>query len=72
MQSGVIIRHLVLPLATREAMAVIDWVAENTPNAYFSLMSQYVPCGKSAEFKELNRKITKREYEKVLDHLYTK
>ena len=72
MQSGVIIRHLVLPLATREAMAVIDWVAENTPDAYFSLMSQYLPCGRAAEFKELNRKITKREYEKVLDHLYTK
>ena len=72
MQSGVIVRHLVLPLATREAMAVIDWVSENTPDAYFSLMAQYVPYGKAHEFKELNRKITKREYEKVLEHLYTK
>lgn len=72
MQSGVIVRHLVLPFGTREAMAVIDWVSENTPDAYFSLMSQYLPCGKAHEFKELNRKITKREYEKVLEHLYTK
>ena len=72
MQSGVIVRHLVLPFGTREAMAVIDWVSENTPDAYFSLMSQYLPCGKADEFKELNRKITKREYEKVLEHLYTK
>lgn len=72
MQSGVIVRHLVLPLATREAIAVIDWFCENTPDAYLSLMSQYVPCGKAEEFKELNRKITKREYEKVLEHLYTK
>ncbi len=72
MQSGVIVRHLVLPLATREAMAVIDWFSENTPDAYLSLMSQYVPCGKAHEFKELNRKITKREYEKVLEYLYTK
>ena len=72
MKSGVIVRHLVLPLATREAMAVIDWVSENTPDAYFSLMAQYVPYGKAHEFKELNRKITRREYEKVLEHLYTK
>ena len=72
MQSGVIVRHLVLPFGTREAMAVIDWVSENTPYAYLSLMAQYLPCGKAHEFKELNRKITKREYEKVLEHLYTK
>ena len=30
-------------------------------------MSQYVPMHKSFEYKELNRRITKREYNKVLD-----
>ena len=35
---------------------------------FFSLMSQYVPMYRANEFPEINRKITKREYEKVLSH----
>lgn len=72
MQSGVIVRHLVLPLSTNEAIAVIDWFCENTPDAYLSIMAQYIPCGNAERYKEINRKITKREYEKVLNYLYTK
>ena len=30
-------------------------------------MNQYTPVRKFEKFKELNRKVTKREYEKVLD-----
>lgn len=72
MQKGLIVRHLLLPLATNEALMVIDWFVNNTPNAYFSLMSQYTPFGRSCEFKEINRKITKREYDKVCDYLLSK
>ena len=32
-------------------------------------MSQYVPFGKAGEYNEINRKITKREYEKVLNYI---
>ena len=56
MQSGLIIRHMILPLATSNAISVIDWVKENTPNAYFSLMSQYTPCFNAKNFKEINFK----------------
>lgn len=45
MKKGVIVRHLILPQSTKDAMAVFDWVRENTPNAYFSIMSQYLPFG---------------------------
>ncbi len=69
MQKGVIIRHLLLPQATKEAISVFDWVNENTPKAYFSIMSQYVPCGKAEEMPIINRKVTKREYEKVIDYI---
>ena len=72
MQKGLIIRHLVLPLATKEAIRVIDWVKDNTPDAYFSIMSQYTPMAKAKEYKEINRKITKREYEKVLSYVIEK
>ncbi|MBR2040077.1 MAG: radical SAM protein, partial [Clostridia bacterium] len=69
MQKGVIIRHLVLPQNTKTAIEVFDWVREKTPNAYFSLMSQYLPFGKALDHKVLGRKITRREYEKVVDYI---
>ena len=68
MLSGVIIRHLLLPLATRNAITVTDWVAAHARKAYFSLMSQYTPCGSSLP-KPLQRRVTRREYEKVTDHI---
>lgn len=72
MQKGLIIRHLCLPLATNEAIKVIDWACDNTKDAYLSIMSQYFPTGKANEYKEINRKITKREYEKVLSYVIEK
>lgn len=70
MQKGVIVRHLILPQGTREALLVFDWVRENVPNAYFSIMSQYTPYGNAKKHKIISRKITSREYDKVLTYIY--
>ena len=69
MQKGVIIRHLILPQGTNEAIAVFDWVKANAKGAFFSVMSQYVTYGKAIDMPIINRKITKREYEKVINHI---
>ena len=69
MQRGVIVRHLLLPLGTRDAINVFDWVRLNTPGAYFSIMSQYTPFGKIEHLPEINRKVTAREYNKVLSYI---
>ena len=69
LQKGVIVRHLVLPQNTKTAIEVFDWVRENTQGAYFSLMSQYLPFGDALNHKALGRKITRREYEKVVDYI---
>ncbi len=66
MQKGLIIRHLIMPQGTNEAISVIKWVQQNTPEAVLSLMSQYTPCGNLEKFPEINRKLTLREHEKVL------
>ena len=71
MQKGVIVRHLLLPQSTRDAISIFDWVKDNTPNAYFSIMSQYTPNDNLLEFSEINRKVTKREYQKVLDYIFS-
>ena len=34
---------------------------------YISIMNQYTPVFEQKEFKELNRRVTQREYEKVLN-----
>lgn len=66
MKKGMIIRHLVLPSNTNSTLEILDYLKENYENSYISLMSQYVPCGDLSEYSEINRKLTKREYEKVV------
>lgn len=62
---GVIVRHLVLPGNTANSIAVLERIKrELLPNTVLSLMSQYTPCRETG-FKELNRRVTRREYEKV-------
>lgn len=68
-QKGVLVRHLVLPNHTRNSIGVINILKENFDDITLSLMGQYIPHGKATEHPKLSRKITKREYEKVLNHL---
>lgn len=72
MQRGVVVRHLILPQSTNDAICIIDWLSQNTPNICLSIMSQYVPMYKANDFKEINRSVTKREYDKVLSAVYDK
>lgn len=70
MKSGMIIRHLILPQNTNSSIAVLDFIKSNFPNTFVSLVAQYTPCGDLSEFPEINRKITKREYEKVVNYAF--
>lgn len=71
-QKGVIIRHLVLPASLDNTRAVLDHIAENYPKTVrISLMSQYVPYVET-KFPDLNRKLTKREYERAVDYCISK
>ena len=67
-KSGVIVRHLILPLSANDSVEIIKWFSENkVNNPYFSLMSQYTPFGDIGKFPELKRKITKKEYQRALN-----
>ena len=65
---GTLVRHLVLPGHTRESIAVLDALAA-IPDIHVSLMSQYTPVAEVAGYPELSRRVTAREYEKVVSHL---
>ena len=67
-KSGVVVRHLVLPQNVNDSKKVLDWFSSIKDNAYINVMSQYTPFGKIEDFPELQRKITKREYDNVIDY----
>lgn len=70
MQSGVIVRHMIMPLCVEDSKSIVRWFADNKENgAYFSLMAQYTPYGNVKDYPELNRPITAREYERVYEEL---
>lgn len=72
LRSGTAVRHLILPGHTRNSIAVLDWLAANFPSGVpVSLMAQYMPCGRAADFPGMSRRVTRREYEKVQDHLFS-
>ena len=69
MKKGVIVRHLLMPQSTMDAIQIFDWVREYLPNSFFSIMSQYMPLFKATNMKIINRKITEREYNKVVSYI---
>ena len=71
MKRGVIIRHLVLPSHVKNSIGVLELIKEKwDTNVPVSLMAQYTPAGRAEEYPDINRRLTKREYSKVLDKLY--
>lgn len=71
LQSGVLIRHLILPGHISESMDVIDYVADTFPpgTVLFSLMSQYTPMPGLERFPELRRTVSAEENENLIHYL---
>ena len=69
LQSGMVVRHLVLPGAFRDSLRLLDWLAEEfDPEAIrLSIMSQYTPPADIA-IRELQRPVFTYEYRKVCEH----
>ncbi|NPV53010.1 MAG: radical SAM protein [Firmicutes bacterium] len=66
---GLIVRHLVLPGQVGDSRRVLDWIRANLPlEVYVSVMSQYTPMFRAKSHPELNRRLTREEYDDVLDH----
>ena len=71
-QKGVVIRHLILPGHVDNTKAVIDWVRDHFDDGQvlFSLMRQYVPCGRAGDYPEINRRLTDEEYDEAEQYLF--
>ena len=71
LERGVVIRHLLLPGRLAEAKRVMDWVGEAFPPGavLFSLMSQYLPWGRAADYPELNRRVRPSEARAAAEYM---
>ena len=67
LKRGLVVRHMVLPGAYRDSLAILDWLAAHFKKDSFllSLMCQYTPMYQSKTYPELGRRTTTFEYEKV-------
>ena len=64
-QKGIIIRHMILPNNLENSFLALEKIAAIDKNIHLSLMSQYAPLYRAAEFPELNRQITPEEFSAV-------
>jgi putative pyruvate formate lyase activating enzyme len=65
---GLLIRLLALPNDLSGVRNNLAWIAGNlSRSTWFSLMAQYAPSHRAAEFPEINRPIKDRQYRSLLD-----
>jgi putative pyruvate formate lyase activating enzyme len=60
-KKGLIIRHLILPQNLNNTLEVLNKIANIDKKIHLSLMSQYRPVFRSAEFFEINRPVASEE-----------
>ena len=64
-----IVRHLILPGMTYDSKNVIKYLYETfKDDIYISIMNQYTPINRIKEYDNLNRRVTKKEYDEVVDY----
>ena len=70
LMKGTVIRHMVLPSHRHDSIKLIEWIADNTSrdDVLVSIMNQFTPFDFiSEEFSELKRRVTKMEYNSVIN-----
>ena len=70
-QKGVMIRHLVLLNNIDNSKKILKWLKENMDEqVYIDVMAQYFPTYKAKEMEDLNRKLTKEEYQEIENYVF--
>ncbi len=70
-ESGLIIRHLILPGHVENSKQCLKFIAEEiSPSVHVSLMAQYYPTPVVANHPELGRCLDQEEYDEVLEEFY--
>ena len=68
MRRGIIVRHLLLPGHVREAKNVVNYLHTTYgDNIFISLLRQYTPTDAVTDDPLLGRRVTRREYDRLVD-----
>ena len=69
LRKGTVVRHLVLPGYIRDSMKIVEYLyGTYGDQIYISLMNQYTPLPRAADYPEISRRLTTYEYQKVVDY----
>ncbi len=69
MKKGVIVRHMMLPKHLQDSKKVVSHLYETYKNDIcVSIMNQYTPMQTFTEFSELNRRVSHKEYNALIDY----
>ena len=67
-QKGVVVRHLVLPGCVWDSKEVIRYLHSTyKKDIFISILSQFTPMKGLNKYPEINRKVSEKEYEEVVD-----
>jgi len=66
-ERGLIVRHLLMPNGLAGTRKVMQFLAQEiSSNTYVNIMDQYHPCGLAHTYSEINRRISREEFETAL------
>ena len=69
MTKGVVVRHLLMPGMLIQGKLIVKYLYDKYgDNIYISLMNQYTPNGELSRYPEIDRKVTKGEYDSLVDY----
>ncbi len=69
LKKGVVVRHLLMPGMLIQAKLIVKYLHERYgDNIYLSLMNQYTPNGELTDYPEIDRKVSKRDYDSLVTY----
>ena len=69
LKRGIIVRHLLLPKRLADSKKVVDYLYRTYQDSvYLSIMNQYTPMRIFPDMPELNRRVSHKEYNALIDY----
>ncbi|OPY10564.1 MAG: Radical SAM superfamily protein [Syntrophus sp. PtaB.Bin001] len=67
-KKGLLVRHLVLPGYLENSRACLNFLAHFSRETHISIMSQYSPQYNASDYQRINRTLSEREYNSLIDY----